>query len=476
MAGFSREIEAFIKDFVGQIANGTGAIFAGAGMSRGAGYVDWKELLHDIAEELGLELQLEHDLIAVAQYHYNLKKGPAGLVRKIIEEFSHQAEETESHRILARLPIPTWWTTNYDALIEKALERAFRIADVKFNVDQLSNTRPRRDAVIYKMHGDASDPKKAILYKSQYEQYHKTHEGFITALRGDLVTKTFLFIGFSFTDPNLDYVLSRLPAEPSREHYCFVRKVVAEEGESEASVNYRTRREKLRNDDLHRYGITALEVDEYEDIPRILAAIEERYRMKTVFISGSAHEFGDWAMEEAQGLLHRLSAALIRGGYRVITGFGWGVGSAVINGALETIYLEPAKYSEDQLVMRPFPQFASNGKDLPVLWDSYRRRMIALAGTAIFVFGNKVVDGKVVKAGGVRAEYDIARELGVVPLPIAATGFVAADLAGDVLADVAHVYGQRGWIADSVKELEAAGKDAEALIGVVLKFMERIGK
>lgn len=476
MAGFSREIEAFIKDFVGQIANGTGAIFAGAGMSRGAGYVDWKELLHDIAEELGLELQLEHDLIAVAQYHYNLKKGPAGLVRKIIEEFSHQAEETESHRILARLPIPTWWTTNYDALIEKALERAFRIADVKFNVDQLSNTRPRRDAVVYKMHGDASDPKKAILYKSQYEQYHKTHDGFITALRGDLVTKTFLFIGFSFTDPNLDYVLSRLPAEPSREHYCFVRKVVAEEGESEASVNYRTRREKLRNDDLHRYGITALEVDEYGDIPRILAAIEERYRMKTVFISGSAHEFGDWTMEEAQGLLHRMSGALVRGGYRVITGFGWGVGSAVINGALETIYLEPAKYSEDQLVMRPFPQFASNGEDLQALWDSYRRRMIALAGTAIFVFGNKVADGKVVKAGGVRAEYDIARELGVVPLPIAATGFVAADLADDVLVDVVHVYGQRGWVADSVKELGAAGKDAEALIGVVLKFMERIGK
>lgn len=476
MARFSREIEAFIKDFVGQLANGTAAIFAGAGMSRGAGYVDWKELLRDIADELGLELKLEHDLIAIAQYHYNLKKGPAGLVRKIIDEFSHQAEETESHRILARLPIPTWWTTNYDTLIEKALERAFRIADVKFNVDQLSNTRPRRDAVVYKMHGDASDAKKAILYKSQYEQYHKTHEGFITALRGDLVTKTFLFIGFSFTDPNLDYVLSRLPVDPSREHYCFVRKVVAEEGEDQASVEYRIRREKMRNDDLHRYGISALEIDDYTEVPRILAAIEERYRMKTVFISGSAHEFGAWTMSEAQNLLHRMSATLVSNGYRVITGFGWGVGSAVINGALETIYREPAKYSEDQIVMRPFPQIASNGEDISALWDSYRRRMISLAGSAIFVFGNTAVDGKLIKADGVRAEYEIARELGVVPLPVAATEFVAADLAHEVLADIEQIYGQRTWISDSVKELGEVGKDAEAIVGIILNFMKRIEK
>jgi len=53
-------------------------------------------------------------------------------------------------------------------------------------------------------------PDDAIISKDQYEKYFQTHGAFINTLSGDLVSKTFLFIGFSFTDPNLDYILSRI--------------------------------------------------------------------------------------------------------------------------------------------------------------------------------------------------------------------------------------------------------------------------
>ena len=36
-----------------------------------SGYVDWKTLLESIASELGLEVEKEHDLVALAQYCYN---------------------------------------------------------------------------------------------------------------------------------------------------------------------------------------------------------------------------------------------------------------------------------------------------------------------------------------------------------------------------------------------------------------------
>ncbi|MDO2493144.1 SIR2 family protein [Escherichia coli] len=186
---FSAEVEAFIRTYVKDLEEGVAAVFAGAGLSRTSGFVNWSELLREIAEELGLSVELEHDLISVAQYHVNKNNSSTGLARKILEEFSEQAEPSEAHKILARLPIRTYWTTNYDTLIEDSLKENYRVADIKRRTDDLISTRPKRDAVVYKMHGDVSSPGDAILYKAQYEQYYKTHEGFVTALSGDLISK-----------------------------------------------------------------------------------------------------------------------------------------------------------------------------------------------------------------------------------------------------------------------------------------------
>ncbi|HBT0258010.1 TPA: hypothetical protein MA032_002679, partial [Klebsiella pneumoniae] len=110
---FSAEVEAFIRTYVKDLEEGAAAVFAGAGLSRTSGFVNWSELLREIAEELGLSVELEHDLISVAQYHVNKKNSSTGLARKILDEFSEQAEPSEAHKILARLPIRTYWTTNY---------------------------------------------------------------------------------------------------------------------------------------------------------------------------------------------------------------------------------------------------------------------------------------------------------------------------------------------------------------------------
>lgn len=60
------------------------------------------------------------------------------------------------------------------------------------------------------MHGDVEHPSEAIITRDDYESYYIRMEPYLSALAGDLISKTFLFIGFSFTDPNLDYILSRV--------------------------------------------------------------------------------------------------------------------------------------------------------------------------------------------------------------------------------------------------------------------------
>ena len=474
---FSREIEAFIKDFVKDLDESNVAIFAGAGMSKSGGYVDWPELLRDIADELGLNVEREHDLISVAQFHVNTRKGPAGLAKKILQEFAEQAEPSDTHKILARLPIGTYWTTNYDTLIEDALRDAYKVADVKHSVKQLITTRPKRDAVVYKMHGDVSVAQDAVLYKEQYERYYQTHASFVTALSGDLVSKTFLFIGFSFTDPNLDYVLSRLHvAAGMRTHYCFMRREQAVEGDDEDMTKYKRRKQELRVDDLKRFGIQTLLIDDYKEVPLVLREVEARYRKKTVFVSGSAEEFGSWSRTEGQTFVHLLAAGAVKANFRVVSGFGWGIGSAVINGALEAIYGQPQKYSEDQLIVRPFPQFGSSPQDLQVLWEEYRQRMISLAGIAIFVFGNKLVDGKVVEASGVKREFEIAFDQGLVLIPLGLTGYTAQVLWDTVVADPARYYKGIEWIVPLVKELNDPSIPHTELVKKLIRILQRLNR
>ncbi|HQQ74050.1 MAG TPA: SIR2 family protein [Pseudomonadales bacterium] len=439
-----RNREAFIREIGKELEQENVAIFAGSGLSAPAGFVSWGGLLRPIARDLGLDVDKEHDLVTLAQYHLNENVANRNqLNKRLIEEFSKSAEITENHQILARLPIYTYWTTNYDKLIEKSLEATGKIPDVKYTKKHLSLTKPKRDAIVYKMHGDIDHPDEAVLTKDDYESYHVKMDQFITALSGDLVSKTFIFIGFSFTDPNLDYILSRVRVsydKSQRTHYCFIKSISRDQGEEDADYSYRVRKQELFCGDLNRFNIKAILVDNYSDITEILKMIERKNRQKSIFISGAAHEYGAWGSEEAQNFIHNLSQDIIKANYKIVSGFGLGVGSAVISGSLEQIYMNPRSSKVDQLVLRPFPQNVFGKIDRKEVWRRYRKDMISYAGVAIFLFGNKIQDGSVVKSDGMRQEFDIAKESGLVLLPIGATGYVSQELWGEAKEDVQRVF------------------------------------
>jgi hypothetical protein len=61
------------------------------------------------------------------------------------------------------------------------------------------------------MHGDIDRPDEAVVTKDDYEKYSRDREPFITALAGDLVKKTFLFLGFSFRPRSRLRAIALLP-------------------------------------------------------------------------------------------------------------------------------------------------------------------------------------------------------------------------------------------------------------------------
>lgn len=435
------EHKTFYREVIKELETGSLSIFAGAGLSVDAGHVNWKKLLKDITEDLGLDYNKETDLIAIAQYNTNKIGNRSMINRKIIDEFNRDIAHTENHSILSRLPIYTYWTTNYDNLIEKSLEAVKRIPDVKHSIGQLAYPKPRRDAIVYKMHGDATLPGDAVITKDDYERYAIEKAPFLTALNSELLSKLFIFIGFSFTDPNLDYVLSRIRIHmknQTRHHYHFVKRLSKEEyvqEGKEADYDFDVRKQELFVTDLIRFGLQPVYVDTYGEIILILREIEDIFKRKTVFISGSAEDYHNWGARDGHAFIHKLSAELIANELRIVNGFGWGVGSAVINGALSKIHEHPERFSREQLIVNPFPQFPTGGKTLDVLWDEYRNDMISFAGIAVIVFGNKKSDeDKIVDAGGVYKEYEIAKSKNLFIIPVAPTGWAAEKIYGELEA------------------------------------------
>lgn len=475
-----RAKEAFLREIGKELEERNVAIFAGAGLSVPAGFVSWPELLRPIAEDIGLDVDKEHDLVSLAQYHLNENAlNRSHLTKRLLDEFSKSTGITENHRILARLPIDTFWTTNYDKLIETALTDAGRSPDVKYTKKQLAHTKPKRDAVVYKMHGDIDHPDDAVLTKDDYEAYHVKMDQFITALSGDLVSKTFIFIGFSFTDPNLDYILSRVRLaydRSQRAHYCFLKEVTREEGEDEAEYKYRRRKQELFCGDLKRFNIKTVLVPSYSDITNILRIVEARHKQRSIFISGAAHDFGDWGENTSQRFIHDLSGQLIEAGYKIVSGFGLGVGSAVISGALEKIYMNPRNHSAEQLVLRPFPQQVYGKNDRKAVWTRYRQDMMSYAGVAIFLFGNKIQDGSVVNSSGMLEEYGIAKEQGLALIPVGATGFVSEILWNKCLEDAQEKFGGSHEIVEALCRLGDKGLGPDRIIGEIIGLLEKFHK
>ena len=84
MSGVSKK--EFTRRYSTTLLEGNAALFVGAGLSIPAGFADWRKLLKEIAEDLKIDVEQEHDLIAVAQYEANRKGARDSLDEAIIHQ------------------------------------------------------------------------------------------------------------------------------------------------------------------------------------------------------------------------------------------------------------------------------------------------------------------------------------------------------------------------------------------------------
>ncbi len=96
-------------------------------------------------------------------------------------------------------------TTNYDELLEKSDSTNTRLYTViREDKNMLSLSKERK---IIKMHGDINKNKSIVLKESDYINYEQKHPLITTFIKSLLLDHTFLFVGYSLNDNNLNLII-----------------------------------------------------------------------------------------------------------------------------------------------------------------------------------------------------------------------------------------------------------------------------
>lgn len=435
----------FIDLYARSLANGSASPFVGAGLSMQAGYPSWRQLVRDMAEDIGLDASKEDDLAGVVQYFLNKAgKTRTRLARAIGVHFGEEKPIPPVFRILSRLPLTRLWTTNYDTLLERAYRERRKLLDVKSRDKDVTSENPFAHAFLYKMHGTVEHPGEVVIAKSDYESYRRKHPGLLQLLTGHLISRHILFLGFSFTDPNLSYLFTLIREsfdDTPPEHFAIVRQPRRDDYDGEASFEYAHRRHRLWVDDLQNYGLQCVEIEDYAEIDTLLEAVERRLAMVSVMVSGSFPDPHDAARLAERTRIEAIARAagyvIAKHNFRLVSGMGTVVGNASLSAAVEQINTQATPNFERSLLLRPFPQMIPDGQDRQDYYRRYREDLVTEAGASVYIAGFKN-DGP---APGVLTEFEIATAAKRYPLPVGASGGAALEIWQRVAVDYAQYLG-----------------------------------
>src|SRR6266516_2026412 len=195
--------------------------FVGAGASRSVTWPagteerrgpSWNELVDEAARMLGVEntalLRMRGSNLQILEY-FRLKHGTLAKLTNWLTSQMNAADAaigaSALHRALADLAeCRIFYTTNFDDFLETALRMHGREVDVTSAEINVSFDHARTQVI--KFHGDFNTPDQMVMSESDYYRRMAFEHPMDLKLRSDLLGRTILFIGYSFSDPNVSYL------------------------------------------------------------------------------------------------------------------------------------------------------------------------------------------------------------------------------------------------------------------------------
>jgi len=198
--------------------------FVGAGFSVGLGLPGWSDLLENVAEHLRIadtepcltyeELResANGDPLRIAEYLYlraGSAVGPLRLPMTTALQANGPTVNSAAHVELVNLGAPRVYTTNFDSVVEttyRDLEEPVEVVALSRDVATGSTDTTQ----VVKYHGDLGHDPTLVLTESQYYKRLDFESPMDLKFRSDLLGRSVLFIGYSFSDINIRVIWFKL--------------------------------------------------------------------------------------------------------------------------------------------------------------------------------------------------------------------------------------------------------------------------
>jgi len=212
-------IQEAVNQLSGYYREGRLIPFIGAGFSIPLGLPSWESLI----DWLAVKLEFEPELFRLHGNYAQLAEYARVTNRKLWQEFltkitvafdsaesASKRKNSITHKTLASLKFRAIYTTNYDAHIEGSLKDIGKKCVTLASLADFLES-PETDACeIIKFHGTLTEQGTIILTESRYFDRLSLEDAADQRLRSDILSNSFLFVGYSFNDPNIRYIWYRI--------------------------------------------------------------------------------------------------------------------------------------------------------------------------------------------------------------------------------------------------------------------------
>ncbi|MCY9339947.1 SIR2 family protein [Bacillus haynesii] len=235
--------------------------FIGAGLSIPFNLPSWTEMLEsfsDYIDEIAKPLYL--DLIKQGNYMQALTLlsersllTDKGIQLKIKELFDERldltiSEENHNYKDLKKLDSSFYLTTNYDNIFTSLKAKNKYVPPLRWDeIDDIQNFLTDKKGSMIHLHGVVHVPQTMIVTEDSYEKLYKD-EKFESLLSSFMSNRTFLFLGFSFSDKFFEDLYKKIHSKIRGTHFIILPNVSFEKAKNFSKNGLQTIGIKVRAD------------------------------------------------------------------------------------------------------------------------------------------------------------------------------------------------------------------------------------